>query len=136
MHSRMPSWIQHVADYRGAGRRGHRADGGRNRMSETVAAPGEQILVIDDSPANIDLLARVLEPVGYRVLAAASGEAGVRVAERAAPDLILLDVVMPHLDGYEKCRRPQAAPSTRQIPVVFISARDETRSLVGGVRPG
>ena len=105
-------------------------------MSETGPPSGEQILVIDDSPANIDLLARVLEPVGYRVLAAASGEAGLRVAERAAPDLILLDVVMPQLDGYETCRRLKASPATREIPVLFISARDETRSLVEGFRAG
>jgi DNA-binding NtrC family response regulator len=105
-------------------------------MSETAAALGEQILVIDDSPANIDLLARVLEPQGYRVLAAASGEAGVRVAERAAPDLILLDVMMPNVDGYETCRRLKSSPATREIPVLFISARDETRSLVEGFRAG
>ena len=105
-------------------------------MNPTPTTPGEQILVVDDTPANLDLLARLLEPQGYRVLAASSGEAALRVAERAAPDLILLDVVMPGLDGYETCRRLKSTPATREIPVLFISARDETQSLVEGFRAG
>ncbi len=105
-------------------------------MSDLPPVPGEQILIIDDIPANIDLLARLLEPQGYRVLAASSGEAGLRVAERANPDLILLDVMMPNLDGYATCRQLKSLPATREIPVLFISARDEMRSLVEGFQAG
>jgi DNA-binding NtrC family response regulator len=105
-------------------------------VSLSSNASGEQILIIDDSPANIDLLARVLEPLGYRVLVAASGEAGLRTAGRAVPDLILLDVVMPTINGYETCRRLKTNAATQDIPVLFISARDETQSLVEGFDAG
>jgi DNA-binding NtrC family response regulator len=93
---------------------------------------GEQILVVDDTPANLDLLAQVLEPRGYRVLAASGG----RIARQARPDLILLDVLMPDLDGYATCRELKGDPATRDIPVVFISARDQTESLVAGFQAG
>src|SRR5438270_6742643 len=85
------------------------------------ASPGVQILIVDDVAANLDVLTRLLEPQGYRVLAASSGEAARRIAEKAQPDLILLDVLMPGGDdGYETCRRLKEAESTRHIPVVFI----------------
>ncbi|MDB5333717.1 MAG: hypothetical protein JWP03_4868, partial [Phycisphaerales bacterium] len=95
-----------------------------------------QILVVDDTPANLDLLTQVLEGQGYRVLAAPSGEVALRVAARALPDLVLLDVMMGDLDGYETCRRLKADALTRDIPVLFISARDEVLSLIEGFRAG
>jgi DNA-binding NtrC family response regulator len=99
-------------------------------------AGGEQILIVDDSPVNLDVLTRLLEPRGYRVLAASSGQVACRIAERAGPDLILLDVLMPEMDGYETCRQLKSREATREIPVLFISARDETASLVAGFRAG
>jgi DNA-binding NtrC family response regulator len=95
-----------------------------------------QILVVDDTPANLDLLTQVLEGQSYRVLAAPSGEVALRVAARALPDLVLLDVMMGELDGYETCRRLKADPLTADIPVLFISARDEVLSLLEGFRAG
>jgi DNA-binding NtrC family response regulator len=97
---------------------------------------GEQILVVDDTPANLDLLAQVLEPHGYRVLAAAGGRSALSVAASAKPDLILLDVMMPDPDGFVTCRRLKEDAATCDIPVIFISARDRTESLVAGFRAG
>ncbi|MGA2232676.1 MAG: response regulator, partial [Tepidisphaeraceae bacterium] len=96
----------------------------------------EQILVVDDTPANLDLLAQVLEPQGYRVLAASGGQTALAIARQARPDLILLDVLMPDLDGYATCRQLKTDPATRDIPVVFISARDQTENLVAGFQAG
>jgi DNA-binding NtrC family response regulator len=97
---------------------------------------GEQILVVDDTPANLDLLSQVLEAKGYRVLAAGTGETALTVAAHARPDLIMLDVMMPNLDGYATCRKLKEDPATREIPVLFISAHDRTENLVEGFRAG
>ena len=94
------------------------------------------LLIVDDVLANRNLLRQTLEPHAYEVLLAPDGETALKAAERARPDLILLDVVMPGLDGYETCRRLQAAESTRAIPVIFITAKDETPSIVEGFRAG
>jgi DNA-binding NtrC family response regulator len=96
----------------------------------------ERVLVVDDLPANLDLLADLLEPEGYEVLAAADAAEAMRVAASVGPSLILLDVVMPGTDGYEICRRLKQDPSTRHIPVVFITARDDPGGIVEGFRAG
>ena len=96
----------------------------------------EQILIIDDVPANIDLLIDLLEPKGYQVLAASSGEEALRIAEAAVPSLVLLDVVMPRLDGYEVCRRLKKNEATAGIPVIFITGRDDPDAIVEGFRAG
>jgi DNA-binding NtrC family response regulator len=106
---------------------------------ETVPAhssAGETILIVDDTPANLDLLVSTLEPLGYRMLIAPSGEVALAVAARSRPDLILMDVMLPDMDGYETCRQLHANPATRETPVLFISARDETGSLLEAFRAG
>ncbi len=95
------------------------------------------ILVVDDTTDNIDVLVETLKPY-YRVQAATSGETALKIVARSVPDLILLDVMMPGMDGYEVCRRLKADYTTRHIPVIFVTARvgadDELRGLeVGGV---
>ena len=96
------------------------------------------ILIVDDTPANLSLLSDVLKPE-YRTQAAVSGEKALKLALMATPpDLILLDIMMPGMDGYEVCRRLKADPATRDIPVIFVTAmtevEDETRGLeLGGV---
>jgi DNA-binding NtrC family response regulator len=95
-----------------------------------------QILVIDDVPANLSLLADLLEPEGYQLLVASSGEEGLEVVRASLPSLILLDVMMPDLNGYEVCRRVKADPVTKEIPVIFITARDDEGSVVEGFRAG
>lgn len=90
------------------------------------------ILIIDDSPINIEHLAQVLKSE-YNIKVANSGESGIEVARAQRPDLILLDIVMPNIDGYEVCRRLKAGDGTRNIPIIFISTKtdmeDETRGL-------
>ncbi len=94
------------------------------------------VLVVDDIAANRNLLRETLEPQGYEVLLAPNGETALKVALRATPDVILLDVNMPEMDGYEVCRRLKQDERTRVIPVLFISANEGTQSIVDGFRAG
>ncbi|MEO6742670.1 MAG: sigma-54 dependent transcriptional regulator [Chthoniobacteraceae bacterium] len=96
----------------------------------------EKILIVDDTPANIDLLTKALEPRGHEILAASGGEAGLKIALKAKPDLILLDVVMPGRNGFEICRELKAEDATRDIPVIFITAKHETANVLNGFRVG
>jgi DNA-binding NtrC family response regulator len=105
-------------------------------MTQLAAQTGAQILIADDNPANLDVLGQLLEGEGYRVLAAPSGEVALRVAGDAHPDLVFLDVMMEGVDGYETCRRLKGLDQMRDVPVIFISARDETQSLVSGFAAG
>lgn len=96
----------------------------------------ETILVVDDQPLNLDVLTQTLEPAGYQVLAVPNGEIALQVAQRAQPDLILLDVVMPEYNGFDVCQMLKKNPLTRDIPVLFVSARHETSTLVKGFEAG
>ena len=80
------------------------------------------ILAVDDLPQNIKLLDAVLSPRGYTVLSAGSGEEALELLSTEVPDLVLLDIVMPGLDGYETCRRIRTNPRTSFLPVVMITA--------------
>ena len=103
-----------------------------------TAADKPTILIVDDTPANLALLSDVLK-ADHRVKVAVDGEKALRIAQSdPPPDLILLDIMMPGMDGYEVCRRLKAAAATRDIPVIFVTAmgeeEDETRGLeIGGV---
>ena len=101
-----------------------------------AATPRATVLVVDDTPANLSLLSNVLNKL-YRVQVATSGHKALEIAARQPPDLIVLDVMMPELDGYEVCRRLKADPRTQAVPVLFLTAltraEDETRGFeVGG----
>ncbi|MEA3210043.1 MAG: hypothetical protein QOE70_3100 [Chthoniobacter sp.] len=96
----------------------------------------ERILIVDDTPANIRLLTEALEPRGYEILTAAAGDAALKIAARGQPDLILLDVMMPGRDGFEVCRALKADAALREIPVLFITAKQETESVLRGFRAG
>ncbi len=95
-----------------------------------------RILVADDTPASLTLLAGVLEPAGHEVLAVSRGKDALDLAERARPDLIMLDVMMPGHDGYSVCQMLKREEATRDIPVIFITSRDETQSVLEGFRVG
>lgn len=95
-----------------------------------------QILVVDDTPANLKLLAGILSTGGYRVRPATSGRLALKSIAVEAPDLILLDVRMPEMDGYEVCRRLKSNEHSRGIPVIFISALDEIADKVKGFEAG
>lgn len=94
------------------------------------------ILVVDDSPVNLRLVVRTLEGRGYRLLAAKNGRAALDIARRVRPDLILLDVMMPELDGFEVCRALKNDPNTRDAIVVFLSALGEVTDKVTGLELG
>ena len=95
-----------------------------------------KILLVDDIPANLTVLSDALEPEGYRILAAPSGPVALKIAHRALPDLIVLDVLMPEMDGFETCRRLKEDEATRDIPVIFVTAKGETEGVVEGFRAG
>jgi len=92
----------------------------------------KQILIVDDTPDNLDALRGILSP-GYDVKVSISGEQALKVAQEQLPDLIMLDIVMPDMDGYEVCEKLKADSQTRKIPVIFITSKtdieDETRGL-------
>ncbi|MBE9067628.1 EAL domain-containing protein [Leptolyngbya cf. ectocarpi LEGE 11479] len=88
------------------------------------------ILVVDDVPPNLDFLSTVLTQEGYKVRSAINGQVAIKIAQAAQPDLILLDIKMPGMDGYEVCRLLKANPLTQKIPVIFLSALDQTGDKV------
>jgi DNA-binding response OmpR family regulator len=96
----------------------------------------ESILVVDDDPDTVELTTRVLHQGGYRVLQALSGTDGLRRAEEFRPDLILLDVQMPEMDGWEVLRALQVEPGTRAIPVAMFTVRAEMRNRMHGLQEG
>jgi DNA-binding NtrC family response regulator len=96
----------------------------------------ERVLIVDDVISNVELLSRALEPVGYEILVAQNGEDALRIAARAQPHLILMDVMMPGLDGLSTCRRLKQDPQLAAIPVIFITALDERESVVRGFAAG
>ncbi len=83
------------------------------------------ILLVDDTPENLDVLSAVLEELGHQLLVATSGERALDLASKRLPDLILLDVMMPDLDGFEVCARLKAQSSTAEIPIIFVTARTD-----------
>jgi DNA-binding NtrC family response regulator len=107
-------------------------------MSEDLepALTPEEILVVDDTPASLRLLTELLTGNGYRVRPASDGALALESAAVKAPGLILLDVSMPGMDGYEVCRRLKAEENTSRIPVIFISALGDTRQKVTGFEAG
>ena len=96
----------------------------------------EVILIVDDTPDNLLVLFSYLEEQGFKVLLAEDGESALQIAQSQTPDLILLDVLMPNIDGFETCRRLKAKPSTKEIPVIFLTALSETVNKVQGFKLG
>ena len=96
----------------------------------------ESILIVDDTPANVEVMSAYLTMSGFQVLAARNGETGLRIARREQPDLILLDVLLPGMDGFEVCRRLKADRQTREIPVIFMTVVTRTEDKVTGFVAG
>ena len=106
-------------------------------MTPAVAPAREAaILIVDDTPASLDVLRTMMAQQGYQTFVADSGERALAIARRVHPDLILLDVVMPGMDGLETCRRLKLYPDTEDIPVIFLSSRTETDDVVAGFDHG
>ena len=96
----------------------------------------EQILLVDDNTTNLQILHQTLDGRGYRLLIAKNGESALAITHEVKPSLILLDIMMPGMDGYEVCRRLKADPETKEIPVIFLSALDDTANKVKGLDLG
>jgi len=94
------------------------------------------ILIVDDTPANIAILRAILEKEGYQVAVATSGEQALKIAPHIKPSVILLDVMMPEMNGFETCKRLEESPDTHDIPVIFITAKGEVEDIVEGFNSG
>ncbi|MFS2005393.1 response regulator [Duganella sp. CT11-25] len=94
------------------------------------------VLVVDDIATNIKVIAGMLADEGYGVKVAISGRKALEIIPLHRPDIILLDVMMPEMDGFEVCRRLKADPATADIPVIFLSAKDQADDIVGGLELG
>ncbi len=92
----------------------------------------KRILICDDDPAILRVLQVNLEVEGYETLLAHHGEEALEIATREKPDLIILDIMMPRLDGYQTCERLKAADDTKDIPVVFLSAKAQASDIEKG----
>lgn len=97
---------------------------------------GSRVLIVDDVPANIALLRDVLKEAGFRVFVAESGESALEQAPFARPDIILIDVMMPGLDGLETCRRFKAMPEFARVPLFFMTALTDTEDKLRGFEAG
>jgi CheY-like chemotaxis protein len=95
-----------------------------------------KILVAEDEPDIRELIIFILRFGGYEVVAANNGEEAVQLALKEIPDLILTDVRMPKMSGYEACQRIKADPSTKHIPVVFLTARGQEQEVQAGIAAG
>lgn len=99
--------------------------------------PSEHVLlVVDDNPTNLGVISDYLEGCGFKILVARDGESALQKAQLAHPDLILLDVMMPGIDGFETCRRLKASAETREIPVIFMTALSSAEEKVRGFEAG
>ena len=94
-----------------------------------------RILIVDDAKANVDVLVNALRDE-YKLSVAIDGEGALRSIEKSPPDLVLLDIVMPGIDGYEVCRRLRAAEATRELPIMFLSSLEDVKDKTRGFELG
>ncbi len=94
------------------------------------------VLIVDDSPTEVHVLQAALEKHGHQTIAAANGEEGLALARDEQPDLILMDVVMPGLNGYQATRQLARDPATRAIPVIIVTTKGHETDRIWGMRQG
>lgn len=104
--------------------------------SSLAAVPRKKVVVIEDEPDIQEMIEFNLEKEGFRVVTASSGDEGVRAVVREAPDLVLLDLLLPGLDGIEVCRKLKMDPVTQKIPIIMVSAKGEESDVVLGLGVG
>lgn len=107
-----------------------------SERKDLVAYSGELVLLVDDNPTNLQILYRTLEGSGYHLLVARNGETALSIARAAKPALVLLDVMMPGMDGFEVCSRLKADPATASTAVIFLSALGDSQAKVRGFAVG
>ena len=101
-----------------------------------AASAAERILVVDDNETNRDILGERLAANGYEVLHAGDGEQALAMAARHRPDLILLDIIMPKMDGIEACRRIKGDAALALTPIIFVTAKADSKDVVDGFDAG
>ena len=102
----------------------------------SIDLKGMNILIVDDVPKNIDVLRNMLGESGFVISVAPNGEMALKIADKNIPDLILLDVIMPGINGFETCERLKADSKTAHIPIIFVTARTEIDAVVEGFKVG
>ena len=95
-----------------------------------------KILIVDDSPTELHVLAKILQHGGHEALTASDGEAGIAAARTQGPDVILMDVVMPGINGFQATRKLSRDPKTQQIPVLMVTTKDQDTDREWGLRQG
>jgi twitching motility two-component system response regulator PilH len=95
-----------------------------------------RILIVDDSPSQLMGIRRIVEKLGHEALTAEDGAQGVEVCKRELPDLVLMDVVMPNLNGFQATRSISKDPTTQHIPVILVTTKDQDTDRVWGMRQG
>ena len=95
-----------------------------------------RILIVDDSPSQLLGMKRIVEKLGHEIVTAEDGASGVEVAKNTMPDLILMDVVMPNLNGFQATRSITREPTTKHIPVILVTTKDQDTDRVWGMRQG
>jgi twitching motility two-component system response regulator PilH len=95
-----------------------------------------RVLIVDDSPSQLMGMKKIMEKLGHEVISAEDGAQGVEVAKRELPDLILMDVVMPNLNGFQATRSISKEPATEHIPIVLVTTKDQVTDKVWGLRQG
>ena len=96
----------------------------------------DTVLIVDDSPTEMHVLRGILQKGGYRVITAVDGESGVAQAEHSKPDLILMDVVMPGLNGFQATRQLSRNPETSGIPIIMVTTKAQETDRAWGLRQG
>ena len=95
-----------------------------------------KILIVDDSPTELHVLAKILQHGGHEALTASDGEAGIAAAKSQGPDVILMDVVMPGINGFQATRKLSRDPKTQKIPVLMVTTKDQDTDKEWGMRQG
>ena len=103
---------------------------------KTSKTENPKILLVDDNTANLQVLRETLDGLGYKLLIAKNGKSALEIVRKAGPDLILLDIMMPDMDGYEVCRKLKAAASTQHIPLIFLTAMADAEDEATGLSLG
>ena len=101
-----------------------------------MTRPRDIVLVVDDSPATLGVLNEALEQAGYTVLVAQSGTSALTLVDRVTPDIVLMDALMPGLDGFATCRRMKQNPTLASVPIVFMTGLTETEHVIHGLDAG
>lgn len=115
--------------------KGH--DSGKEEVAPSaVGSESGTILVVDDSPTEVHIFKKILERQGYRILVASDGQQGVDMAVEVGPDLILMDVVMPVLNGFQATRQLKNNDKTADIPVIMVTTKDQKTDINWGMRQG